>query len=57
MPAATSANDGYMPKESFAQLESLVSTPGGVSMLFLLVTTLLLILQMLPALQVHHRSK
>ena len=31
MPAATSSNDGYMPKEAFEQLESLVSTPGGVS--------------------------
>ena len=31
MPAATSLNDGYMPKESFAQLESLVSSPGGVA--------------------------
>ena len=31
MPAATASNDGYMPKESFAQLESLVSTPGGVA--------------------------
>ena len=31
MPAATSANDGYMSKESFAQLESLVSTPGGLA--------------------------
>ena len=31
MPAATADNDGYMPKESFAQLESLVSTPGGLA--------------------------
>ena len=31
MPAATDSNDGYMTKEAFAQLDSLVSSPGGVS--------------------------
>ena len=31
MPAATASNDGYMPKEAFEQLESLVTTPGGVA--------------------------
>ena len=31
MPAATTSNDGYMTKEAFAQLDSLVSSPGGVA--------------------------
>ena len=31
MPAATKDNDGYMPKESFAQLDSLVNNPSGIS--------------------------
>lgn len=33
MPAATSNNDGYMPKEAFEQLDTLVNnpTPSGVS--------------------------
>ena len=31
MPAATDSNDGYMTKEAFAQLDSLVSSPGGVA--------------------------
>ena len=31
MPAATALNDGYMPKEAFEQLESLVSNPSGIS--------------------------
>ena len=31
IPAASASSDGYMSKESFAQLESLVSTPGGLA--------------------------